>query len=191
VRRPPPIGSTGRVRLPRNLLPQVFLSQGELHCTAEPTMVTTVLGSCVAVCLSDRARGLGGINHFLLPHCDGDQLNLRYGDVAIDRLLDGMLSLGARVGDLEAKVFGGAAVMPMNAPENNVGTRNVEVAMARLRSLGITVVARRTGGSRGLSVRLFTATGDVLIRAVRSVMGSQADQLLPVHDTGRNRHALG
>jgi chemotaxis protein CheD len=165
-------------------LPQLFLLPGAMHCSDKTSLVTTVLGSCVAVVLWDRARGVSGINHFLLPNGNGDQ-SLRYGDVAIDRLVVAMRRLDCRIDGIEAKVFGGAAVLPMNNPENNVGTRNVDVALARLQTLGIPIVARRTGGKSGLSVRLFTATGEVLIRRVASTMVHSAGQVMPFHDSNR------
>ncbi len=160
-------------------VPQVFLLPGTLHCSAEPTLVTTVLGSCVAVCLSDRARRISGINHFVLPHSPGET-SLRYGNVAIARLVDAMFALGCRIDRIEAKVFGGAAVLPITNPESNVGARNVDVALASLRSLGIPLVARRTGGSNGLSVRLLTESGEVLIHRIASSLAHAADLGLPV-----------
>ena len=165
-------------------LPQIFLLPGTMHCSPDPALVITVLGSCVAVCLTDRTRGLSGINHFMLPYGEG-QSSLRYGDFAIDELIGTMLRLKCRMDTIEAKVFGGAAVLPMNSPENNVGTRNVEIAISRLRAHGIPIVARRTGGKRGLSVRLFTASGDVLVRRIASSVVRQGNEVLPVHDTNR------
>jgi len=148
-------------------LPHVFLYPGTMHCTRKPNVVTTVLGSCVAVCLIDRSRQLGGINHFLLPRGE-DTSSLRHGGSAIAMLLEEMLRLGARAEDIEAKVFGGAAVLPVSKSEAPVGAKNVTVALNCLRALDIEVVARRTGGKNGMLIRLFTATGDVLVRRVAS-----------------------
>jgi GGDEF domain-containing protein/chemotaxis receptor (MCP) glutamine deamidase CheD len=76
-----------------------------------PHRVTTVLGSCVSVCLWDRVRGVGGINHFLLPLWNGDGLPTpRYGNIAIAALIDRMLALGCSRENLRAKLFGGAAM---------------------------------------------------------------------------------
>src|SRR3982751_6528785 len=93
-------------------LPHVFLYPGTMHCTPTPSVVTTVLGSCVAVCLIDWRRQLSGINHFMLPH-DEDTSSLRHGASAIALLLEEMLRGGARVETIKAKVFGGAAVLPV------------------------------------------------------------------------------
>jgi chemotaxis protein CheD len=149
-------------------LPHVFLYPGTLYCKSKPCVVTTVLGSCVAVCLTDRSSRLSGINHFMLPHSDTDQSSLRHGDSAIAVLLQKMQRLGCRLEDIEAKIFGGAAVLPVISPEDAVGTKNVAVALECLRALDIEIVARRTGGKNGMLVRLFTATGEVLVRRVAS-----------------------
>jgi chemotaxis protein CheD len=148
------------------LPPQVFLMPGALCCPAAPTLVTTVLGSCVAVCLWDGALGLGGMNHYVLPDDPAGVRSLRYGVTAIDALLEAMLERGCRAARLEAKIFGGAAVLSFGAPDNNVGTRNVAVALERLTRYRIPVKARRTGGLSGLWLQLSTGTGEVLTRAL-------------------------
>jgi chemotaxis protein CheD len=163
--------------LPANV-PAVFLYPGTMYCAAQPRIVSTVLGSCVAVCLIDRRRGISGLNHYLLPRGSEGRTSLRHGETAIPLLLDEMLRLGCRPGDIEAKVFGGAAVLAVNKPEDAVGTKNVAVALAGLRTLGIEVVARRTGGKSGMLVRLFTATGEVLVRRVSPAAAWPDDALL-------------
>jgi chemotaxis protein CheD len=152
----------------------VYLLPGALYCELEPRLVTTVLGSCVAVCLSDRERELSGINHFVLPRRGGEGASLRYGDVAIDCLVEAMLRLGGALARIEAKVFGGAAVLPTNSPFNNVGTQNVEIAVERLAALDIPIVARRTGGKSGMAVRLFTQSGEVHVKRIASSAARQA-----------------
>ena len=147
-------------------LAQVFLMPGTLCCPAAPTRVTTVLGSCVAVCLWDRALRYGGINHYLLPGDPAGAQSLRYGTAAIDELLDAVLALGSRTMGLEAKIFGGAAVLSFGAPENNVGTKNVAVAVERLARYRIPVKAQRTGGASGLWLQFSTGSGQVLTRAL-------------------------
>jgi chemotaxis protein CheD len=158
-------------------LPHIFLYPGTLCCTAEPSVVTTVLGSCVAVCLTDRSRRFSGINHYMLPRGDTDKSSLRHGESAISMLLQEMRSLGCRVDDMKAKIFGGAAVLPVTNPEDAVGAKNVAVAIKYLRTLDIDIVARRTGGKSGMLVRLFTATGEVLVRQVASTVEWSGDEL--------------
>jgi chemotaxis protein CheD len=145
---------------------EVFLTPGHLHCATEPSRVTTILGSCVAVCLWDRALRLGGMNHYVLPYRRDDSASVRFGDVAIEQLVEQMLVLGCRGSSLRAKVFGGAAVLPFATGGDPVGDQNVRLALERLSQRGIPVIARRTGGRSGLLIRFFTESGNVLVRRV-------------------------
>ena len=81
-----------------------FLFPGTVYCAAVPTVISTTLGSCVAVCLWDGTLRLGGMNHFALPHRNQDGQNPRFGDAAIDQLVNGMLRLGCSPGRLRAKI---------------------------------------------------------------------------------------
>lgn len=142
----------------------IFLPPGGLCCRSKATVVSTVLGSCVAVCLWDKRQAVGGMNHFLLPHCNDSSASTRYGDVAVARLVAAMEQLGCKIEDLQAKVFGGATVLPYGAHADTVGAQNVTVALEMLQDLGIPVIARRTGGECGLFLRFHTGNGQVMIR---------------------------
>jgi chemotaxis protein CheD len=146
----------------------LFLMPGSVHCAPEPLWVTTILGSCVAVCLWDAVRRCGGMNHYLLPRCNVKEPSARYGDVAIDMLLDGMVGLRCRIQDLRAKIFGGAALLPFGATADKVGNGNVRLAQELLHQRQILIVASRTGGTSGVQVRFNTESGDVLIRSIAS-----------------------
>jgi chemotaxis protein CheD len=145
-------------------LVEVFLPPGELHCTTVPSRVTTILGSCVAVCLWDARLRLGGINHYLLPYRHGAGPSLRFGDAAIETLLREMRRLGCRLGSLQARLFGGAAVLPLASAGDPVGDQNVRVALDELCRHGIPVMARNTGGQSGRLIRMFTGSGKVIVR---------------------------
>ncbi len=84
-------------------------------------MIITVLGSCVAVCLWDAHEHVGGMNHYLLPRRMEKLASLRFGDVAIDQLVDGMTELGCGIGNLRAKIFGGAELLALGATGDTVG----------------------------------------------------------------------
>ena len=140
----------------------VVLMAGDCCFSAEPRILVTVLGSCVSVCLWDHQRGIGGMNHFVLPTDQGRNDNARYGDVAIDELQAGLRQLGSQLVDLQAKLFGGAAVLPYVG--HSVGLRNVTFAMYRLSRDGIPIVAQRTGGTLGQQIKFNTRTGDVYFR---------------------------
>lgn len=145
---------------------QVFLVPGDLYCSASPAVVTTVLGSCVSVCLWDSGRRVGGINHFILPCSREGDRTPRYGDVAVDRLVDAMANHGSRSGDLVAKAFGGANVLPFSPVRDTVGEQNVQLAIERLRHHAIPIAARRTGGEVGLLVRFHTDSGIAYVRPI-------------------------
>jgi chemotaxis protein CheD len=144
---------------------QVSLMQGDIHFTADPKVLVTVLGSCVAVCLWDKLRGFGGMNHFVLPSDRSGEKSTRYGDVAIDELEAGLMRLGCRISDLQAKVFGGAAVLPFGGGQT-VGQNNVQLALDRLRRDRIRITAQRTGGTLGQQIRFHTRTGEVFVRYI-------------------------
>lgn len=140
-----------------------YVLPGQVFAAAEPTRYVTVLGSCVAVCLYDSARGVGGLNHFLLPGNPAnpdDREPLRWGIPSIARLLDLVLASGARRGSLQAKVFGGAQITARNVPEQlRIGERNVETALAELRRLNIPVVNQSLGGAAGRKLIFDSHTG--------------------------------
>lgn len=146
----------------------VYLHPGQVLTAAEPTTVTTILGSCVSICLRDVRRGVAGMNHFLLP--DGGTGAVagaagRYGDAASELLLERLLAGGSRRQDLEAKVFGGASVLTgARAGGDHLGARNVAAALAFLERRAIPVSSRDTGGVRGRKLIYLTTSGDALVR---------------------------
>jgi chemotaxis protein CheD len=154
----------------------VFLHAGQVVTAAESKRVTTILGSCVAVCLWDTKLRVGGMNHFLLPHGQDGRTGVgRFGETAMAHLIAEMAALGSRKRDLEAKVFGGACVLEGvrrargNVP--HVGEMNVVLAVAVLREEGIPVVARDVGGPKGRKVIFDTGDGTVWIRRLGGMNG--------------------
>src|SRR5258707_1951600 len=106
----------------------IHIHQGECRISEDPRVVlTTMLGSCIAACLRDPIAGVGGMNHFLLPDTDeGDHsASLRYGANAMELLVNGLLSIGAKRERLEAKLFGGGR---MSDGLRDIGEKNTEFA---------------------------------------------------------------
>jgi chemotaxis protein CheD len=143
---------------------QIFLVPGSMYCSPTPSVVSTVLGSCVSVCLWDFSGRVGGMNHYVLPYAGGE-VSLRYGDVALDALWRSMERLGAARRFIRAKIFGGAAVLPFGDDET-VGEKNVRLARAWLDALGVPLMAAQTGGRTGLHIRFNTGDGTVETRTV-------------------------
>ncbi len=146
----------------------VYLHPGQVFASAEPATVTTVLGSCVSVCLFDPSAQLGGINHYLLPHWVGNGTSSpRFGNVAMETLFEGILALGARKGELRAKVFGGACVLgAFQRRERHLGEQNVDRALRFLLEAGVPVVAQDTGGQRGRKLVFRTGDGAAWLKAL-------------------------
>lgn len=148
----------------------VKILPGEYYATARPMLVVTVLGSCVAACVRDRASGIGGMNHFMLPSMsDGsDPVNVsaRYGTYAMEILVNQLLKLGARRPNLEAKVFGGGNVV-RGFTVTNVGERNARFVHDYLKQEKISVVAEDLLGAYPRKVYFFPHTGRALVKQIR------------------------
>ncbi len=144
----------------------VYLLPGKVYASQGPSVVTTILGSCVAVCLWDPVKRIGGINHYLLPHGPGNgQSSERYGDVAIPSLIGKLLALGSGARNLQAKLFGGACVLDaMRASDHNLGAKNVEVACQLLEEAGIPVVGGDVGGPKGRKVIFHSDDGTAWVK---------------------------
>jgi chemotaxis protein CheD len=144
---------------------QVYLHAGQLFASATPTAISTVLGSCVAVCLHDPITKVGGMNHFLLPlHVDREH-SPRFGTVAVPALIDAMLKAGARRGAIVAKVFGGASVIGAMAQRGRrLGEENAILALRLLEEAHIPVLDHDVGGSRGRKLVFFADEGTAWVR---------------------------
>jgi len=140
-----------------------FLHPSTICVSNKTQWVTTVLGSCVAVCFIDRKRNIGGINHYMMPYWNGDGLESpKYGNVSILQLFQKMLDFGAKKEDIVCKIFGGAEVLSEQNSVFIVGQRNIELAYKMVAELGISVVSSSTGGKHGRKIHFNTGTGEVL-----------------------------
>ncbi|MDB5747628.1 MAG: chemoreceptor glutamine deamidase CheD [Massilia sp.] len=142
---------------------------GEYYYTAKNMLIVTVLGSCVSACIRDRVTGLGGMNHFMLPD-GGDaaagspvSASMRYGSFAMEVLINDLLKAGARREHLEAKVFGGAAVL-RGFTAMNVGERNAAFVMQFLKTERIPVLAEDLNDIHPRKVYFFPRTGKVMVK---------------------------
>ena len=147
----------------------VYLHAGELFVSIEPCEISTIVGSCVAVCILDRTLRIGGANHYLLPTVmDGANATPRFGNVAILELIARLVALGASRKDLVAKVFGGASLLPTAAgtPSQSLGWKNVRVARRVLAEQAIPVVAEDVGGGSGRKLVFRTDEGHVFVKRV-------------------------
>lgn len=148
---------------------------GEFYVTRGGELISTVLGSCVSVCIRDKVLGVGGMNHFMLPeeseHSSSDWGSnpntrmTRYGNWAIEFLINELLKIGADRKRFEVKVFGGGQVL---ANMSDVGQRNILFTFDYLRREGLNIEASDVGDAYPRKVLYFPETGRVLMKKLRS-----------------------
>lgn len=147
----------------------IYLYPANLVVPMPPTEVHTILGSCVAVCIYDKLNKMGGINHYMLPFWNGQGLpSPKYGNIAIEKLIDKIIHNGGNKSQFVAKVFGGGEVIQNMNTQFNIGQRNILVAEELLGELKIPIVAQSTGGKLGRKIIYNTKTGEVIQRYVQS-----------------------
>ena len=134
---------------------------GEFFVSNEDMLIVTTLGSCIAACLWDRERRIGGMNHFMLP--EGSDGSGRYGSYAMELLINQLLKRGASRSTLEAKVFGGGAVIA-TMTSINVGERNTQFVLDYLRTERIPVVSKDVLDTCARKVCMLPASGKVLVK---------------------------
>lgn len=160
-------------------LPRVSIIVGEVFASREATCVTTLLGSCVAVCLFEPETGIGGMNHFMLPEGTPDEAApARFGVHAMEMLINEIMKLGGDRRRLQAKIFGGGRVIQgTSSGVWNVSQKNVAFAKEFLATEGIPVIGKCLGGSCGIQVRFQTHTGRAFVRPLEgSLVGTVAEQ---------------
>ena len=142
-----------------------YLLPGSLFAHQEAHIVTTVLGSCVSVCLWDPLKKIGGINHYMLSLWNGEGLaSPRYGNIAIAKLIERMLELGCNKRNLRAKIFGGGEMFKVTSTLMNIGERNITLAQNMLSEEKIPIIASDVGGKNGRRIIYHTATGTITMK---------------------------
>ena len=144
---------------------------GEYFVTTGEEVLVTVLGSCVSACLRDSGSGVGGMNHFMLPEDGGRDVvsaSARYGTYAMEVLINQLLKQGARRNRLEAKVFGGGAVLE-SLSGSKVGVRNADFLLNYLQTEKIPVVAKDLLDSYPRKIYFFPASGRVFVKKLHRV----------------------
>ncbi len=145
-----------------------YLLPGNIFAHSDEHSVLTVLGSCVSVCLWDPHSSIGGINHFMLPFWNGEGLaSPRFGNIAVSKLIEKMVGLGADRNRLQAKVFGGGDMLKSTSAFMNIGQRNIVVAEDLLREAKIPIISADTGGKHGRKLVFNTKSGVVLVKLLK------------------------
>jgi chemotaxis protein CheD len=150
----------------------ITIHPGEFFATADDTIISTVLGSCVAVGLFDDDAKVGGLNHFMLPGEFGKSdlirsPNAKYGMYAMELLINDLMKLGARRKAIKAKVFGGGAVLRLaGGAATKIPGSNIDFAFEYLAKEGISVLASDVGGKAPRKIFFFARTGKVLLKRI-------------------------
>lgn len=149
----------------------VKLLPGELYASDRDEWITTILGSCVAVCIHDPQRQVGGMNHFLLPEPHGEAekwdascgRSARYGIDAMEHLVNALLKAGGRRESFEIKAFGGGQVL---MARTRVGQNNIAFVRRYLAQEGWSLAAEDLGGPAGRQVQFHPRSGRVRVRVL-------------------------
>lgn len=152
------------------------LLPGEYYVTSENEMITTVLGSCISACIRDKVLGIGGMNHFMLPITtkerlqDGNEMVVgnatRYGNYAMEHLINTILSNGGKRKNLEVKVFGGGKVIPTMG---DVGLRNIGFVLDYIDTEALTLSAQDLGDIYPRKVNFYPKTGKVRMKKIQDL----------------------
>ena len=149
---------------------------GEYYVTQENELITTVLGSCVSACIRDKESGLGGMNHFMLPETNSGKLKkgseaivgiaTRYGNYAMEHLINTILSNGGKRKNLEVKVFGGGKII---AALTDVGMKNIDFVLSYIDQEGLKLLSQDLGDIYPRKVIYFPKTGKVGMKKIQDL----------------------
>ena len=149
---------------------------GEFYVSTHGEMIVTVLGSCISACIRDRVRGIGGMNHFMLPEQGEHSSDVwgsnpsthasRYGNWAMEYLINEILKRGGRRENLEVKLFGGGQMI---VSMTDIGQRNILFAYNYLQNEGLSVMASDLGDEFARKVLYFPDTGSVKVRRIKQL----------------------
>jgi Chemotaxis protein; stimulates methylation of MCP proteins len=148
---------------------------GEFYVSMQEEMISTVLGSCVAACIRDHRRQIGGMNHFMLPEPFGEASErdgwsatvsraARYGSDAMEQLINAILKAGGQRADLEVKIFGGGRVL---SQMTDIGQRNIAFVQRYLATEKLQLTASDLGDVYPRQVQFFPVSGKARVRQLR------------------------
>ena len=149
---------------------------GEYYVTQENELIATVLGSCVSACIRDKESGIGGMNHFMLPETNADKLKkdgdaivgiaTRYGNYAMEHLINTILSNGGKRKNLEVKVFGGGKII---AALTDVGMKNIDFVLSYIDQEGLKLLSHDLGDIYPRKIIYFPRTGRVGMKKIQDL----------------------
>lgn len=144
-----------------------FLQPGYAFASLEPYLVSTVLGSCVSVCLWDEVKHFGGMNHYIYPKNNNKKKSTQFGNIATEHLIHLLIKMGAQKNNIKAHLIGGSQNPEMNSFD--IGKQNIEIAEKILKKHNIYVVTQDTGSKMGRKVVFDTETGEIAVYSVHNI----------------------
>ena len=152
------------------------ITPGEYYVTQENELITTVLGSCVSACIRDKESGIGGMNHFMLPGTNSNKLKnsneaivgiaTRYGNYAMEHLINTILSNGGKRKNLEVKVFGGGKII---SALTDVGMKNIDFVLGYIDQEGLKLLSHDLGDIYPRKIIFFPKTGKVSMKKIQDL----------------------
>jgi len=144
---------------------------GQFYVTKKSEAIVTVLGSCISACIRDPAIGIGGMNHFMLPSDNSGKStklseSARYGNFAMEMLINEILKNGGKKYNLEVKIFGGGKIL---RNMTNVGKRNIEFAIEYIKTEGLNLISSDVGSTHPRKVYYFPTSGRVRVKKLRTL----------------------
>jgi len=175
---------------------RINIHVGEYHASSEPAVIYTVLGSCVAVCLFDPVKRIGGMNHILLPgRADMKRFDssARYGINAMELLINRIMDLKGDRRRLVAKVFGGGDVITSISRKYSIGEKNVSFVLMFLQREGIRLLSKDVRGTDSRKVYFHTDTGEVFLKRIPPLLQKRiaGEELLKFKRVQKSAHKPG
>ncbi|ATD08087.1 MULTISPECIES: chemoreceptor glutamine deamidase CheD [Pseudoalteromonas] len=164
---------SGRAKVVAKVLP------GEFYVSKQDELISTVLGSCIAACVYDEKLGIGGMNHFMLPgakalrEVHADDLNCRYGNWAMEYLINEVLKNGASRSNLKIKLFGGGKII---SAMTDIGEGNIRFAQAYVEEESLNLISQDVGGPWPRKVIFHPQSGKAQVKKLRTMHNNTIEQ---------------
>lgn len=154
---------------------------GEYYVTNKKEIITTILGSCISVCLYDKINKVSGMNHFLLPINPSTSItnneytfnnsfyesdSLRYGAYSMELMMNDIIKKGGEKKFLQAKIFGGGNIISFSGTTETIGEKNITFILTYLRTEGIDIISKNVGGNIGRKIIYCTDTNAVFVKKI-------------------------
>ena len=161
---------------PRNKFYAAKITPGQYYVTVNSETIVTVLGSCISACIRDTKSGVGGMNHFMLPvsrdgtshwHASDPHSVTRYGNNAMEHMINDILTHGGQRRNLEVKICGGGAVLK-NMTLLDIGTKNIDFVKDYISTDNLKLISEDVGGIFPRKVQYSPETGQLRVKKLRS-----------------------